>query len=155
MEEKLTFINYNDIFDMLIEKEEESIDIYNAFARMYENVELRKTFEQFARYEMAHINELINLRRQYPAGNFSNPISVVIRQEQPEPDDFKIMTYRDILEFAIEKERISELIYRDMADQVDNEEVKQLFLKNSDAERRHRLRIEKMLQFEDNDSNTY
>ena len=155
MEEKLTFINYNDIFDMLIEKEEESIDVYNALARMYENMELRKTFEQFARYEMAHINELKNLRQQYPTGNFSTPISVTINQSLPEPDNFKIMTYRDILEFAIEKERISELIYKDMADQVEEEEVEQLFLKNSDAEKRHRLRIEKMLHFEDNDSNTF
>ncbi len=154
MEEKLTFINYNDIFDMLIEKEEECMDIYNAFSRMYENMELRKTFEQFARYEMAHINELKNLRLQYPTGNFSNPVTVKINQSQPEPDNFKIMTYRDILEFAIEKERISELIYREMADQVEDEEVKQLFLKNSEAERRHRLRIEKMLHFEDNDSDT-
>ncbi len=153
MEEIVTFINYNDIFDIFIEKEEENIEIYNTFARMSENMELRKTFEQFVRYGMAHITELRNKREQYPGGNFSNSISVKINQISHESINFKIMTYRDILEFAIEIEKRSELLYHDMANQVNDEEVKKLFLKNSEEERRHRLRIEKMLSFEDSDSN--
>lgn len=153
MEEKLTFINYNDIFDLFIEKEEENIDLYNTFARRSENMELRKTFEQFVRYGMAHLTELRNMRQQYPAGNFSNPISVKVNQTSNEPENFKIMTYRDILEFAIEKEKSSEVLYHDMANQVEDEEVRQLFLKNSEEERRQRLEIEKMLNFEDDDAN--
>ena len=152
MEEILTFINYNDIFDMFIEKEEENIDLYNTFARTSENMELRKTFEQFVRYGMAHVTELRNMRQQYPAGNFLNPISIKINQTTNEPKNFKIMTYRDILEFAIEKEKSSEVLYHDMANQVEDEKVKRLFMKNSEEERRQRLRIEKMLNFEDNDS---
>ena len=153
MEEIVTFINYNDIFDMFIEKEEENIEIYNTFARIYENMELRKTFEQFVRYGMAHITELRNMRQHYPAGNFPHSISVKFNQTSHEPVNFKIMTYRDVLEFAIEIEKKSEVLYQDMANQVDDEEVKKLLLKNSEEERRQRLRIEKMLDFEDSDSN--
>ncbi|MGM0531294.1 MAG: ferritin-like domain-containing protein [Bacteroidota bacterium] len=152
MEEIVTFVNYNDIFDIFIEKEEENIEIYNTFARMSENMELRKTFEQFVRYGMAHITELKEMRQQYPADNFSNSISVKINQTSHEPVNFKIMTYRDILEFAIEIEKKSEVLYHDMANQVNDEEVKKLLLKSSEEERRQRLRIEKMLDFEDSDS---
>ncbi|MFP4622480.1 MAG: ferritin family protein, partial [Bacteroidales bacterium] len=99
-----------------------------------------------------HITELRGMRQQYPEGNFSSPITVKINPVPHKPENFKIMTYRDILEFAIELEKGHEVLYSEMANQVEGEEVKQLFLKNSEEESKQRLRIEKMLSFEDNDS---
>lgn len=151
MKETLKFANYSEIFKLLIEGEEDAIDIYNTLLGKSQNHELRKTFLQFVRDEMNHINNLKNLQEEYPGENFSRLIEVRVNKVKDEPYDLKGLTYTEILNFAIEEEKKSTKLYQDIADQVKDSKVKQLFLENAEEEENHRLHIEKILSLK-NDS---
>ena len=151
-EEILIFRNFNDIFDLLIEDEEEAIEVYHSMARRSQNLESRKAFEQFVRDETGHFMELKKMRGQYPGGNFDQPLRVkAIKPSKTihQPEELKKMTYHDILRFAIEEEQKSEQLYLNIANQLEFKQVNELFVHIAREEKKHRLRLEKMLSLKD------
>ena len=146
-EEILIFSNFNDIFDLLIREEQKAIEVYNSMARRSENLESRKTFEQFARDKMAHVVELKQRRNQYPGNTFDTPLQVSVPRITRRADGLKRMSYSDILSFAIEEERKSEFLYQTIANQMKHQQVNHLFELFGQEEKKHRLRLEKILSF--------
>ena len=146
-EEVLVFSNFNDIFDLLIREEQEAIEVYNSMARRSESLESRKTFEQFAREKMAHVVKLQQRRSQYPGEAFETPLQVTAPRVTRRAEGLKRMSYQDIMSFAIEEERKSEFLYQTIARQMRDQQVHQLFELFGWEEKRHRLQLEKILQF--------
>jgi len=147
MEESLTISNYNDVFDLFIRDEEEAMDMYDRFARSSSEPELKKMFEQIGRDEMGHMTTLKNIWKKYSdKEEFSSPIEVKISQEGNDHNNYEFNSYYEILKYAAGTEKNSENLYLDIANQIRDEEVKQLFLKNGKEEEKHRHRIEKMME---------
>jgi len=144
----LIFSNYNDIFDLLIGEEEKTLQAYNTMARQSESLAHKKTLEQLGREEIRHIIHLKGLRKKYPGHEFSSSFQVEAEQVEPNPDGLEKMSHQHILEFAIAEEKKSELLYRDIASQIDDREVNDLFLQIAQQENKHRRQLEKMLSFE-------
>ena len=144
----LIFSNYNDIFDLLIEEEEKSLEAYNSMARRSETLSQKKILEQLSREEIRHIIHLRSLRKKYPGHQFPYTFEVEAEQHEPDAVDLEKMSYQGILEFAIAEEKKSEYLYRNIADQIEDQEVNDLFLKIAQQEKKHRLQLEKMLSFE-------
>jgi len=147
MEERLNISSYDDVFDLFIRDEEEAMDMYDRFARGSREPELKKMFEQIGRDEMGHLTTLKNMWKKYSdKEEFPSPIEVKISQEGKDNDNYEFNSYYEILEYAAESEKNSEKLYLDIANQVKDEEAKQLFLKNGKEEEKHRHRIEKMME---------
>lgn len=151
-EDLLIFKNFNDVFDLLIEDEEEAIEVYRTMARRSQNIESRKTFEQFVRDETGHYMELKKMRSGYTRDNF--PLPMQVKTTKPDKtvhqiDEIKQMSYQDILRFAIKEEQKSEQLYLDIARQLKDHQVNELFAHIAEEENRHRRRLEKMLSFEE------
>lgn len=146
-EETLIFSNFNDIFDLLIREEQEAIEVYNSMARRSERLDSRKTFEQFARDKMAHVVELKQRRSKYPSGPFDSPLQVNAPRVTRRAEGLKRMSYHDIMSFAIEEERKSEHLYQTIARQMRDQQVHHLFELFGREEKKHRLRLEKILAY--------
>jgi rubrerythrin len=144
----LIFSNYNDIFDLLIGEEEKSLDAYNSMARRSETLAQKKVLEQLSREEIRHIIHLKSLRKKYPGHQFSYNFEVEADQIEPDTVELEKMSYQGILKFAIAEEKKAELLYRDIAGQINDQEINDLFLKIAQQEKKHRLQLEKMLSFE-------
>ena len=146
MEERLNISSYDDVFDLFIRDEEEAMDMYDQFARDSREPELKQMFEQIGRDEMGHMTTLKNMWKKYSEKEFPSPIEVKVRQEGNDRNNYEFNSYHEILEYAAGTEKNSEKLYLDIANQVKDEEAKQLFLKNGKEEEKHRHRIEKMME---------
>ena len=141
----LKFVNYNDIFERFIVEEEEALDIYNALIGKCQDHELRKIFFQFVQEETKHIEDLKEIREEYSGENFSSPIKVVVTRDLGDWDNLESLAYIEVLKFAKEEERKTMKLYQDIAEQVKDKEVEQLFLRIAEQERIHYQRTDKML----------
>ena len=144
----LKFTNYDDVFERLIMEEEEALDIYNALIGKCQNHELRKVFFQFVQEETKHIEDLKRIREKYPVDNFSSPVKVVVDRDLGNWENLDSLAYIEVLKFAKEEERKTMKLYQDIAAQVKDKEVEQLFLSIAEEERIHYQRTKEMYDSE-------
>lgn len=143
----LEFKNYKDIFQRLIEDEEEAIDIYNALIGKCQKHNLRRIFFQFVQEETNHILGLKDLRKHYKTKkNFSSPIRVQVNKNFGELSNLEGLGYRKVLEFARDEEGKTMNLYQDIASQVKDQDVERLFLQIAEEERIHYQRTDQMLK---------
>jgi rubrerythrin len=137
-------INWMDeVLDFAIEREIEANKFYTELAKRMEDSAMRKVFEEFAKEELGHKAKLEAAK----AGQFqmaqtekvqSLNIADYVVDVEPKPD----MDYADALVVAMKKEKASYRLYLDLAEQVDNEELKSTLLWLAGEEANHKLRFE-------------
>ena len=140
----MKFSNYDDVFERMVAEEEEALNIYNALIGKCQTHELRKIFFQFVQEETKHIDDLKEIREKYPVENFSSPVKVVVERDLGNWDNLESLAYLEVLKFATEEERKTMKLYQDIAGQVKDKEVKQLFLSIAEEERIHYQRTKEM-----------
>jgi rubrerythrin len=133
----------NDALGFAIEKEIEANKFYTELAKRMEDSAMRGVFEELAKEELGHKAKLEAIR----AGEFqmaqpekvqSLNIADYVVDVEPKPD----MDYIDALVVAMKKEKAAYRLYSDLAEHVDNEELKDTFLWLASEEARHKLRFE-------------
>jgi rubrerythrin len=137
-----TFESFIAVLDYAIEKEIEANQFYEGLAKQMKNPAMRAVFEAFAREELGHKAKLQAIKQGKeipPAKNIRDlKIADYTVDVQPAPD----MSYQDALILAMKKEKAAFRLYLDLADQVENEDQKDLFLSLAQEEAKHKLRFE-------------
>ena len=137
-----TFESFIAVLDYAIDKEIEANRFYVGLAKQMKNPAMSKVFEAFAKEELGHKAKLQAIkqgRKIPPAKNITDlKIADYTVDVEPSAD----MSYQDALLLAMKKEKAAYRLYLDLADQVENEDQKSLFLSLAQEEAKHKLRFE-------------
>ena len=129
--------------DFAITNEQRAADFYTVLARRATNVQMAKTFEGFAKEELGHKAKLQAVRdgkKILPAEKKILDLKIGDYLVDVEATDD--MTYQDSLILAMKREKAAFRLYTDLAAQVDDAELKNLFLGLAQEEAKHKLRFE-------------
>jgi rubrerythrin len=136
---------FNEIIDFAIKREQEAVEFYQELQNLVSFESRKELMHELELMEKGHIKILENISK-----NFKNETSI------PQVEDLKIadymvevkptaeMSYQDILIIAMKKEEMAQKLYKKLADQSDNDEIKNLFLRLASEEAKHKLRFEKI-----------
>ena len=136
---------FNEIIDFAIKREQEAVEFYQELQNLVSFESRKELMHELELMEKGHIKILENISK-----NFKNETGI------PQVEDLKIadymvevkptaeMSYQDILIIAMKKEEMAQKLYKKLADQSDNDEIKNLFLRLASEEAKHKLRFEKI-----------
>lgn len=136
----------HDILDFAIAGEIKAYELYTEMAAMVENPWMRKTIEGLAKQEQQHRKKLqavkagrITLERE-EVGDLG--ITDTLEDIKPHAH----MDYRELLLFAIKKEKVAHDLYARLASVFSEPQLKDTFLKLAREEADHKRRFE--MQYE-------
>ena len=133
----------DDILDFAINNEQSAVDFYRELAEKASKPWVRELFESYAKEEMGHKAkiEAVKARQQIKSveGKVMDlKIGDYLVDIEPTPG----MDYQSALVVAMKREKAAFRLYSDMAEQVDTEELRNLFLLLAQEEAKHKLRFE-------------
>ncbi|MBN2162710.1 MAG: ferritin family protein [Pontiellaceae bacterium] len=133
----------DDILDFAISNEQKAVDFYQELAAAATKAWTRDVFEQYAREEMGHKAKIEAVK----AGQKLKPVEGKVLDLklgdylvdiEPTPG----MDYQSALVVAMKREKAAFRLYSDLARQVEEEDLKNLFLLLAQEEAKHKLRFE-------------
>ena len=138
------FNSIDDILNFAINEELKASKLYADLAKKVKTKGMSEVFEQFSQEELGHKAKLESIK-------LSKKISIPNHKIQ----DLKIgdylidvdksgddLSYQDALIIAMKEEKAAFKLYLNLADKVDNDEVKAIFLMLAQEEAKHKLRFE-------------
>ena len=136
------FDSFDDVLDYAIDREIEANQFYKDLAKKMKNPAMREVFETFAKEELGHkarLEAMKHCKKIQAAKNVPDlQIADYVIDIKPTPD----MNYQDALRLAMKKEKVSFRLYLDLADEVENDDQKGIFLSMAQEEAKHKLRFE-------------
>lgn len=136
------FDSFDVVLDYAIDREIEANQFYTDLAKKMRNPAMREVFEAFAREELGHkakLKAMKQCKKIQTAENVTDlQIADYVIDIEPAPD----MSYQDALILAMQKEKASFRLYLDLADEVEDENQKAIFLSMAQEEAKHKLRFE-------------
>jgi len=137
---------FNKILQFAIEREEEAVQFYTELQGMVSFKSKIDLLQNLADMERGHIKILENIRNRASSTTIGVPqvdnlnISEYMLDIEPSPN----MSYQDILIIAMKREEKANQFYSRLAEEADNGDVKNLFLKLASEEAGHKLHFEKI-----------
>ncbi len=137
------FKNIDEVLVFAMKSEQEAVDFYNQLANQMQNQEMKETFLQFAREEVAHKARLQKIKdeRLFDLSDEKVQdlsISDYVVNVKPSPD----MKYDEALVLAMKKEKAAFKLYTNLAKRTENPEIKAVFNNLAIEESKHKLRFE-------------
>ena len=133
----------DDILDFAIQREQAAHDFYNDLATKMERPGMKKIFVQFAGEELGHKKKLESIKagkRLVPSEK--KVLNLKIAEYTVDVDPNEELDYQKALILAMKREKSSFKLYSDLADAVDEEDLKQTFKALAQEEAKHKLRFE-------------
>ena len=137
-----TFESFIAVLDCAIEKEIEANRFYADLSKKMKNPAMSKVFEAFAKEELGHKAKLQAIKQGKKITPAKDITDLKIADYTVDVEPSEDMSYQDALILAMKKEKAAFRLYLDLADQVENEDQKALFLSLAQEEARHKLRFE-------------
>ena len=132
----------DEVLDFAIDREIEANQFYMGLAGRMENPTMRKVFEDFAKEELGHKAKLEAMKKgkavALAPGAPDLNIADYVAGIEPTPN----MDYKDALILAMQKEKASFHLYTDLAEVVENQTQRKMFLSLAREEAGHKLRFE-------------
>ncbi len=141
----MNFKSVDDILDFAIKNEEEAYEFYIALSKKTKP-SIKKTFEDFAQEELKHKEMLLKIKEDGELKPFKGKIMDLKILESLKEDEkignYDAIEYADALKIAMKKEKETFLFYTKLAEKMDDENLKNTFLKLAQEEAKHKLRFE-------------
>jgi rubrerythrin len=133
----------NEILDFAIEREQEAVDFYTDLAGRMGSRAMKDVFAQFAQEERGHKAKLQAVQAGKRVLIAARPVADLkladyLVAEAPGPD----MDYRGALLLAMQREKAAFRLYSDLAADVPDAELREIFLALAQEEAKHKLRFE-------------
>jgi len=143
-----TFQSADEVLNFAIEREEEAAAFYRTLARTTKRAGMRELFDEFAFEEDRHKAKLLTVKQgQRLASSDRRILDLKIADYTVVDDIGPDIEYADALVMAMKKEKAAFKLYNDLAAQIDDEDLRQLFLGLAHEEAKHKLRFE--LEYDD------
>jgi len=137
------FNSTNDILEFAINREQESIDLYENLAKQAPTPQMKEVFTSFAAEERGHKKRLLNIKS---SGQFKliekNIKDLKIEDYLVDISESVGLTYQAALILAMKKEKAAFKLYMNLASKVDDLLLKSLFDSLAQEESKHKLRFE-------------
>ncbi|MGQ9846173.1 MAG: ferritin-like domain-containing protein [Bacteroidales bacterium] len=137
------FNSTDDILNFAINREQESIDLYERLSKEAPTPQMRDVFISFANEERGHKKRLLNIQS---SGQFK---MVETQIQDLKIEDYLVdvsetvgLTYQAALILAMKKEKTAFKLYMNLAAKVDDPLLKSLFETLAQEESKHKLRFE-------------
>ncbi len=138
---------FNEIIDFAIEGEKNAVKFYHDLQNVVTFSARKELLREYEEVEKGHVKILENLRHNiFEAGEIEIPkvaslkISDYLLEVEPSAD----MSYQDIIITAMKKEENAQKLYTDLANQSDDAQAKQVFLRLAAEEAKHKVYFEKI-----------
>lgn len=137
------FESSNEILDFAINSEQQAVDFYTRLAEEAKNPIVKQTFLEYAQEEVGHKAKLLKIKAEgiFDESSEKVPdlkISDYILKTLPN----EITDYADALKLAMHREKAAFKLYTNIANQVENPDLKKIFFKLAEEEAKHKLRFE-------------
>ncbi len=137
------FKNVDDILDFAISEEEAAADFYTRLASRVQKEWMKDVFLGFAKEEMGHKAKLLKIKegKLIPAtGKKVMDLKIADYLVDITPSDD--MDYQEALIVAMKKEKAAFKLYSDLAEKVDDVQLKESLLALAQEEAKHKVRFE-------------
>jgi rubrerythrin len=148
-EKKMNFENVAAALDFAIDKEQEAFDFYMEWSAKLEHDAIRQVFREFAVEELRHrdlITDVKEGKRDLKVDE--NVRDLKITDYFVEVEASAQMNYQDALQFAIQREKGSIELYRQLVDRATSNNIYILFESLVQEETKHKMRLEEI--YDDN-----
>ncbi len=133
----------DEALDFAIKNEEEAAKFYTDLAEKMDRPWMSKIFKNFAQEEKGHKQKLLDVKagkKLLHAESKILDLKIADYLTDEEPSDR--MDYQQALVVAMKKEKKAYKMYNDLADSVDDDNLKEVFLGLAQEEAKHKLRFE-------------
>jgi rubrerythrin len=137
------FETIEEILDFAIHSEQQAVDFYTKLAEKAGNPIVKQAFLEYAQEEVGHKAKLLKIKTE---GIFETSYEKVPDLKLSDyilktlPDE--INDYADSLKMAMHREKAAFKLYTNIANQVKNADLKNVFFKLAEEEAKHKLRFE-------------
>ncbi len=134
-----------EIIEFAIQREQDAADFYRDLAGRVNNKTIAEELLKFSEIELGHKRKLQNLDLEKVVGSEPQKVAnlkivdYMVKQE-PKPN----MDWHDVIAIAMQREIKSMELYRDLAQQVEDPQVKNLLENLSAEEAEHKLYFERL-----------
>lgn len=132
----------DEVLEFAIDKEIEANQLYMDLAKRAENPAMCKVFEGFAKEELGHKAKLEAMKTSIVMVQPEKVSDLKIADYIVDVEASEEMDYKNVLVLAMKKEKASFNLYTDLAEEVEDEAQRQMFLLLAQEEARHKLRFE-------------
>lgn len=128
------------ILSYALRGEEDAVRLYSLLYEKIKEPHSRKRFKQFMRNEEAHKKKILHILAELFPNEEPEMVEIETLPKIIADDKFKLKTvrdYLDVLEVAMEAERLAWRMYRFVGESFTKEKYRKLFFALSDDEKRH------------------
>ena len=137
------FTSADSILEFAIAREEESYQFYVRLAARTERPWMQRVFEEFSKEELGHKASLQKVREgKRKLRSESRVLDLKMSDYLVAGQANDDMDYQQALIVAMKKEKVAFKLYTDLADRVDDERLRTMFLGLAQEEAKHKLRFE-------------
>ncbi len=137
------FKSSDDLLDFAIKNEEKAADLYEELAGKAKNAATKKFWEDLKEEEIKHKNKLVELKAGKTLDAISGKImDLKIADYLPEQEVTDTADYQQALIFAMQMEKAEFKLYKDLAKQTDDAELKETLKILAQEEAKHKLQLE-------------
>jgi len=139
----MKFDSVDAILDYAIEKEEDARQFYLDLAGRMKQENMKKIFEQFAKEEAGHKSKLQAVKEgKLMIKSEKKVMDLKIGDHLEEVDLDATIDYQDALILAMKAEKNAYILYNDLANSTDDENLSSMFFSLAQEEAKHKLRFE-------------
>ena len=143
---EMKFGSVQEILEFAIQEEEEAHDFYLEWSGRMEKASMKKKLQDFANEEMKHKEKLTAIKANKLQMQALSPekkvIDLKIGDYLVDVDPSADLDYQGALILAMKKEKKSFMLYDDLAEMTQDENIRTLFLGLAQEEAKHKLRLE-------------
>ena len=143
--------NVNEVIEFAIKRELEAADFYKDLQSKVKIQASKEMLKEFEQMELGHADILKNLDLKHIRKFIVPEVNdLKLSDSFVEPGIQKDLTFQDILVIAMKNEEKAKVLYTELANQVDDIAIKNLFQKLAAEESKHKLQLETMYDEEIN-----
>ncbi len=143
----MKFGSVDEILTFAIDREKEAVEFYASLAKEATHASLKETFVNFSKEEEKHVTLLSDIsgnKEKIGSYKFKKITDLKISDYMVEKEYEEGMPMPEILKLAMKKEEVAVKLYKDLANQTENEDAKKVFLILVQEEAKHKLGLETM-----------
>ena len=117
-----------EVLDFAISREQQAVDFYTRLSTIAPGKQLQELMLDYAREEQRHKDKLLAVKADGRLENeHKRPLDLKMADYLVDVEETPEMTYQDALIIAMKREQVAFKLYTDMAEKIDNPELKSLF----------------------------
>ena len=117
-----------EVLDFAISREQQAVDFYTRLSTIAPGKQLQELMLDYAREEQRHKDKLLAVKADGRLDNeHKRPLDLKMADYLVDVEETPEMTYQDALIIAMKREQVAFKLYTDMAEKIDNPEMKSLF----------------------------